>query len=322
MQQSVWRPSATPVPQPSGVNLESEQENAGSSRPKASDPDSPVMQPAPHTDKPLTPFKPPEMPTKPQVTPSKPPATPIKPPAMPLKCPLMPQKVTPGSSDGAKDIMDCTAAKYGAHMSPQYSNVLALLTSGKGSEAAVPKDTESSSKGKGDHSYIKLTRTDSDSDHKKVEPPAKKQKRDPGSGPDTANAGSGSSKKPKKGTKKTPKSKKTISESESSDDAEAMCGKLCSQPTKEEISKCQSRCTDKCSSDLPGIHTYCQLKGIIPENPPPFNFKDHSDYLCQLLGTNELRLNITSISELLMQYKKDTSTTSQKHYEALRCYPV
>ena len=60
MQRSVWRPSTTPAPQPSGVNLESEQENAGSSRPKSSDLDSPMMQPAPNTDEPLTPSKPPE----------------------------------------------------------------------------------------------------------------------------------------------------------------------------------------------------------------------------------------------------------------------
>ena len=318
VQWSIRRPSTTLAPWPSGVNLESDQENAGSSKPKASDPDSPMMQPAPQTDEPLTPSKPPEMPTKPQATPSKPQVMPIKPQTMPLKHPLTPKKATPGSSDGTKDIMDRIAAKYGAGMSPQYSNVLALLISGKGSKAAFPKDTESGPKG--DHSYIKLTRTDSDSDDpKKVEPPAKKYKHDPGSGPDTANARFGSAKKkPKKGMKKTPKSKKTVSESKSSNDAETMCGKLRSQPNEEEISKRQSWHTNKWSADLPGIHSYHQHKGIIPENPPAFSFKDHSDYLHQLLQMNELRLNIMPISELLAQYKKDTSATSQKRYEALR----
>ena len=222
--------------------------------------------------------------------------------------------------ESAKDIMDHITAKYGASMSPQYSNMLALLTSGKGSEAAVPKDKEPSSKGKGNHSYIKPSRTDSDSNHKKAEPPTKKQKRDPNSGPEVANTWSGGSKKkPKKSTKKAPKSKKTISESDNSDNSGAMCGKLHSQPTKEEISKHQCQHTEKWGSDLPGIHTYCQQKGIIPENPPPFNYKDHSDYLRQLLcNNNKLELNIMSISDLLKQYKKDSSGTGRKHYKALK----
>ena len=96
---------------------------------------------------------------------------------------------------------------------------------------------EPSSKDNGDHSYVKLMRSDSDSDHKKAEPPTKKQKHDPGSGPEVADArSSGSKKRSKKTTKKMPKSKKTVSESDSSDESGAMCGKLCSQPTKEEIS--------------------------------------------------------------------------------------
>ena len=286
LQQSVQRPSTTLASQPSGVNLESEQENASSSKPKASYLDSPMTQPAPHAEEPLTPPKPPEMPMKPKVTPLKPQEMLLKPQTTALKCPMTPKKMTPESSGSAKDIMDHIAAKYGTGMSQQYSNVLALLASGKGTEMTVPKGTGSNSKG--DHSYIKSTKTKSDTnDPKKGEPPAKRPKHDPGSRPDAANAWSSGTKKhkPKKGTKKKepPKSKKTISESESSDGAEAMCGKLCFQPTEEEISKCQSLRTKKWSMDLPAIHTYHQHKGIILENPPVFSFKDHSDYIHQLL---------------------------------------
>ena len=225
VQWSIRRPSATPVHRPAGINLESEQENPGNSRPKASDPDSPEMRPASRIDLPITPSNPPEtplkaeaMPLEAEVMPSKALDMPLKPLATPRKCILMPQKVVPsGSSNSAKDIMDRIKAKYGAGMSPQYWNVLALLTSGKGSEVTVPKDKEPSSKGE--------AKSDSDSDHKKAEPPSKKQKRDPGSGPEVADAGSGSSKKKsKKNMKKTPKSQKTISESKSSDDAGVISG--------------------------------------------------------------------------------------------------
>ena len=197
--------------------------------------------------------------------------------------------------------------------------MLALLTSGKGSKATVPKDKEPSSKGEGDHSYVMPAKTDSNSDHKKAEPPTKKQKCDPSSGPEVADTGSGSSKKKsKKSARKTPKSQKTVSESESSDDAGTMCRKLHSQPTKEEISKHQCQCTDKWGSDLPDIHMYHQQKGIIPDSPPPFNYKDHSNYLQQLLHNNKLRLNIMPISDLLAQYKKNSSGTRKKCYEALK----
>ena len=167
MQQSVWRPSTTPAPQPLGINLESEQENASNTKPKTSDPDSPMTQPAPHIEEPLTPSKPPETSTKPQAMLSKPQAMPSKPQAMPLKHPMMPKKTTPESSSSTKDIMDYITARYGAGMSPQYLNVLAPLASRKGNKATVPKNT--GLKSKDDHSYIKPAKTKSDSDDPKKE---------------------------------------------------------------------------------------------------------------------------------------------------------
>ena len=284
------------MPHPAGVNLESKQENPSSSKPKASDPDSPETCPIPHTDPPITPSKPLVMLTKPEATPSKiPDATPTKPevmpskisdaslrpPAMSKKRTLMPQKVIPGGSgNSVKDILDCITAKYGFGMSPQYSNVLALLTSGKSSQATAPKRKDPNTQEGGDHSYIKPTRSDSDSDRKKAEPPNKKAKHDPGSGPEVADARSrGSKKKSKKSSKKMPKSKKTISSDSDSSESKDLCGKLHSQPTKEEMMKCQCRRTEKWASDLPGIHSYRQWKGIIPESPPPHDFKDHPDYI-------------------------------------------
>ena len=77
-------PVPAPAPCPAGINLKSEQENPSSSRPKTSDPDSPETHPAPCSDPPDTPSKPPVMPTKLGAMPSKTPsATPMKPPAMP-----------------------------------------------------------------------------------------------------------------------------------------------------------------------------------------------------------------------------------------------
>ena len=128
-----------------------------------------MTKPAPHAEEPLTPPKPPEMPMKPKVTPLKPQEMLLKPQRTALKCPMTPKKMTPESSGSAKDIMDHIAAKYGTGMSQQYSNVLALLASGKGTEMTVPKGTGSNSKG--DHSYIKSTKTKSDTnDPKKGEP--------------------------------------------------------------------------------------------------------------------------------------------------------
>ena len=107
-----------------------------------------------------TPMKPEAMPLKtPGATPMKPEATPLKtlhaslrPPVMPKKHTLMPQKAIPGgSSDSAKDILDCVTAKYGSGMSPQYLNVLALLTSGKSSQVAAPKRTDPNTPEGGDH---------------------------------------------------------------------------------------------------------------------------------------------------------------------------
>ena len=272
MQWSIWmsRIAPTPVPAPvpcsAGVTLKSEQENPGSSRPKASNPDSQETHPAPRSISPDAPPIPPVMPMKPGAmplktpsrTPSKTPvATPTKPPvmlstssdpshgppAMPRKCTLTPQKAASGGSgDSARDILDHVAARYRAGMSPQYLNVFAFLTSGKNSQAAAPKQPDSDTPAGGGHAkhpYIKLARSDSDSDRKKVEPPNKKTKRDPSSSPKVADARShGSKKSSKKTTKKMPKSKKTVTLDSDSSESEHLCGKLCSQPMKEEIKKC------------------------------------------------------------------------------------
>ena len=191
IQQSIRKSSATPapVPRPTGVNLKSEQENPSGSKPKASDPDSPETCPTPRTISPITPSKPPVTLTKPEATSLKISDASLRPPATPKKCALMPQKMIPGGSgNSAKDILDCITARYQSGMSPQYSNVLALLTSGKSSQAKAPKCTEPSVQNGGDHSYIKPMRSDSDSDRKKVEPPNKKAKCVPGSRPEVADA--------------------------------------------------------------------------------------------------------------------------------------
>ena len=173
----------------------------------------------------------------------------------------------------------------------------------------APKHTDPNAQEGGDHSYVKLMRSDSDSDRKKAEPPNKKAKHDPGSGPEVTDAGSHSSKKKsKKSSKKTPKSKKTVLSDSNSSESKDLCGKLCSQPTKEEMMKCQCWCTEKWASNLLGIHSYWQRKGIIPESPP-HDFKDHSDYIWQLLCNNESGLSITPLIDLLNQYHKDSSTT-------------
>ena len=308
-------PAPAPAPHPVGITLESEQENPGSSRPKISDPNSLETHPAPHSTSPDAPSKslvtlmkpgatpsktPSRTPSKtpfvtpsktPSATPAKPPATlsmssdpSLEPPAMPMKRTLMPQKaVSGGSSDSAKDILDRVAARYRAGMSPQYSNVLVLLPSWKSSQVAAPKWPDSGAPaggGHADHPYIKLARSDSDSNRKKVEPPNKKAKHDPGSGPEVADAGShGSKKSSKKTAKKMPKSKKTVTLDSDSSESEHLCGKLCSQPTKEEVKKYQCWRADKWASDLPSLQSYQQWKGIIPDNPPPNDFKDHSDYI-------------------------------------------
>ena len=190
IQVSNTAPAPAPAPCQVGVTLESEQENPGSSRPKASDHDSLETGPAPCSISPDAPSKPPVMLMKPGTTPSKtpnstpsktpgvtltkPPAMPLMssdpslgPPAMPRKCILMPQKAVPGgSSDSAKYILDRVTARYWAGMSPQYLNVLALLTSGKSSQVAAQKRLDPDTPAGGDHTnhpYIKLARSDSDS---------------------------------------------------------------------------------------------------------------------------------------------------------------
>ena len=130
----------------------------------------------------------------------------------------------------------------------------------------APKCTDLDTPAGGDHAYVKPMRSDSDSDHKKVEPPNKKAKRDPGSGPEVTDAGSCGSKKKssKKTSKKMPKSKKTIMLDSDSSESKNLCGKLHSQPTKEENDKCQCWHTDKWVSSLPSIQSYQHWKGIIP----------------------------------------------------------
>ena len=281
-----------------------------------------------------TPSKTPSaMPLKtPGATPTKPPATPstsldpsLGPPAMPRKHTLTPQKAVPsGSGDSAKDILDRVTARYGAGMRPQYLNVLVLLTSGKSSQAAVPKhldpDTPAGG-GHANHPYIKPVRSDSDSDRKKVEPPNKRAKHDPGSGLEVADAGSHGSKKKssKKTTKKMPKSKKTVTSDSDSSESENLCGKLRSQPTKEEVEKHRCRRADKWASDLPSMQSYRQRKGIIPDNLLPHDYKDHSNYIRQVLRNNEsAELSIHHISDLLKHYSKDSSSTRKKRYDALK----
>ena len=61
-----------------------------------------------------------------------------------------------------------------------------------------------------------------------------------------------------KSSKKMPKSKKTVTSDSDSSESENLCGKLHSQPTKEEIEKRQCWCTTKWVFDLPGIHSYQQ----------------------------------------------------------------
>ena len=248
----------------------------------------------------------------------------LGPPSMPRKCTLMPQKAVPGSSGkSAKDILDRVTARYGAGMSPQYSNVLALLTSQKSSQVAAPKQPDPDTPAGGshaDHPYVKLTRSDSDSNCKKVEPPNKKAKHDPGSSLEVTDTRSHVSKKSsKKTTKKTSKSKKTVTSESDSSESENLCGKLRSQPTKEEVKKCQCRLANKWASNLPSIQSYQQWKGIIPDNPPPHDYKDHSDYIRQVLHNNEsTSLSIHHISDLLKHYSKDPSSTGQKWYDALK----
>ena len=348
-------PALAPASHPAGVTLESEQENPGSSRPKASDPDSPETHPTPRSTSPDAPSKPLMTPTKPgamepktpsgtpsktpvatpsktpSAMPTKPPATPLTssdpplgPPAMPRKHTLTPQKAVSGSSgDSAKDILDRVTARYGAGMSPQYSNVLALLTSGKSSQVAASKRPDPDAPAGGghtDHPYIKPARIDSDSNHKKVEPPNKKAKRDPGSGPEVADAGScGSKKSSKKTSKKIPKSKKTVMSDSDSSESEHLCGKLCSQPMKEEIKKHQCWRAEKWASNLPSLQSYQQQKGIILDNLPPNDFRDHSDYIQQVLHNNESTgLSIHHISDLLKHYSKDHSSTGRKRYDTLK----
>ena len=88
---------------------------------------------------------------------------------------------------------------------------------------------------------------------------------------------------------------------------------------KEEIKKRQCQCTEKWASNLPGIQLYWQQKGIILESPPPHDFKDHSDYIRQLLCNNESSgLSIYPLADLLKQYSKDPSSTGRKRYEAVK----
>ena len=67
------------------------------------------------------------------------------------------------------------------------------------------------------------------------------------------------------------------------------------------------------------MQSYWQWKGIIPDNPPPNDFKDHSDYIRQVLCNNKSAgLSIHHISGLLKHYSKDQSSTGLKRYDALK----
>ena len=67
------------------------------------------------------------------------------------------------------------------------------------------------------------------------------------------------------------------------------------------------------------MRSYRQWKGIIPDNPPPHDYKDHSNYIRQVLRNNESAgLTIHHISNLLKHYSKDSSSSGQKRYDALK----
>ena len=72
-------------------------------------------------------------------------------------------------------------------------------------------------------------------------------------------------------------------------------------------------------SNLLSLQSYWQWKGIIPDNPPPHDYKGHSDYIRQVLCNNEsASLSIHHISDLLKHYSKDPSSTGQKRYDVLK----
>ena len=81
----------------------------------------------------------------------------------------------------------------------------------------------------------------------------------------------------KKSSKKT--TKKTVMSDSNSSESENLCGKFHSEPTKEEVEKCQCQHADKWASDLPSMQSYQQQKGIIPDNLPPHDYKDLSNYI-------------------------------------------
>ena len=96
-------------------------------------------------------------------------------------------------------------------------------------------------------------------------------------------------------------------------------GSSARQPTKEEVEKCRCQHADKWVSDLPSMQSYRQWKGIILDNLPPHDYKDHSDYIRQVLCNNESAgLSIYHISDLLKHYSKDSSSTRKKRYDALK----
>ena len=65
------------------------------------------------------------------------------------------------------------------------------------------------------------------------------------------------------------------------------------------------------------MQSYWQWKGIIPDNLPPHDYKDHSNYIRQVLHNNESdSLSIHHISDLLKHYSKDSTSTGKKQYDA------
>ena len=67
------------------------------------------------------------------------------------------------------------------------------------------------------------------------------------------------------------------------------------------------------------MQSYWQRNGIIPDNPPPHDYKDHFNYIWHVLRNNESAgLSIHHISDLLKHYSKDPSSTGWKRYDALK----
>ena len=108
-----------------------------------------------------------------------------------------------------------------------------------------------------------------------------------------------------------------VTESESSG-SEATCGKMHLQPMEGEIKKCQSRCVEKWSGDLPPVIAYHQQHNIFPQNTPDSSNVDHSDYLCGIFGKGELQLIIRPLTEMIKEYEDSTNHLVATHLAVLK----